>query len=170
MIEVTALDPSRQHWFETACSLIDERRLGLLIRRLTEFHSPTGAERSICEFLASYLSAAGLESQYQSVGADSGNCIAWLRGSGGGPSVLACEPVDTHLDADPGLDVPWVGPELRADMLPRALVQGESVVGLGSSNPKSMVASVIEAVQCLISAKIPLTGDVVVAFCGGGMP
>jgi acetylornithine deacetylase/succinyl-diaminopimelate desuccinylase-like protein len=50
------------------------------------------------------------------------------------------------------------------------LVQGESVIGLGSSNPKSMVASVIEAVQCLISAKVPLTGDVIAAFCGGGMP
>ena len=103
---MTALDASRQQWFEAACSLIDEQRLGRLIRRLTELHSPTGAERNICEFLASHLSDAGLEARYQPVFSDSGNCIARLRGSGAGPSVLAYAPVDTHLDADPKLDVP----------------------------------------------------------------
>lgn len=167
---MTPLDPPRQQWFEATCSLIDEQRLGRLIQHLTELHSPTGAERNICEFLASHLSDAGLEARYQPVCLESGNCIARLRGNGDGPSVLAYAPVDTHLDADPELDVPWAAPKLRADMLPRALVRGESVIGLGSSNPKSMVASVIEAVHCLIGAEIPLAGDVIAAFCGGGMP
>ena len=57
------------------------RDLPRLIRRLTELHSPTGAERNICEFLASHLSDAGLEARYQPVFSDSGNCIARLRGS-----------------------------------------------------------------------------------------
>lgn len=167
---MSSLDPPRRAWFEAACARIDHARLGALITRLTDLHSPTGAERAVCEFLASHLTAAGLDARYQSVQGDSGNCVVRVPGSGAGPTVMLYSPIDTHLDADPATDIPWVGPELRADMLPRTLERDGQLIGLGSSNPKSMVASIVEAVHCLTAAGVPLAGDVVAAFCGGGMP
>ena len=142
----------------------------LLIRRLTDVHSPTGAERAVCQLLAEELTASGVCAHYQAVQGDSGNCIARVRGSGDGPTLMLYSPIDTHLDAEPDQDVPWVGPELRADMLPRTLESDGALIGLGSSNPKSMVVSIVEAVRAVVEAGVPLAGDVVAAFCGGGMP
>jgi acetylornithine deacetylase/succinyl-diaminopimelate desuccinylase-like protein len=167
---MSALDPQRRAWFEAACARIDHAGLGRLITQLTDLHSPTGSERPICEFLAGHLRATGLEAHLQVVNGESANCLARVPGRGAGPTVMLYSPIDTHLDADPARDVPWVGPELRDDMLPRTLERDGSLVGLGSSNPKSMVASIVEAVRCLCAAGVPLTGDVVAAFCGGGMP
>ncbi|MCZ8132239.1 MAG: hypothetical protein O9284_13215 [Steroidobacteraceae bacterium] len=167
---MTALDPQRQAWYERACARIDEARMCGLIGRLTDVHSPTGAERAVCELLVAELAASGLDARYQSVQGESGNCIVRVPGRGEGPTVLLYSPIDTHLDADPGQDLPWVGPELRADMLPRTLERGGSLIGLGSSNPKSMVVSIAEAVRCVVEAGVPIAGDVVAAFCGGGMP
>lgn len=167
---MTTLDPARQGWYEAATSRIDEARMSRLIRRLTDVHSPTGAERAVCELLADELTASGLHARYQAVQGDSGNCIACVRGNGDGPIVMLYSPIDTHLDAVPSQDVPWVGPELRADMLPRTLERDGSLIGLGSSNPKSMVVTITEAMQCVVEADVPLVGDIVAAFCGGGMP
>ncbi|MDZ4753514.1 MAG: M20/M25/M40 family metallo-hydrolase [Phycisphaerae bacterium] len=167
---MTALDPVRRAWYEAASSRIDEARMSGLIRRLTDVHSPTGAERIVCQLLAEELTASGLHARYQAVQGDSGNCIARVPGSGDGPTVLLYSPIDTHLDAEPAEDVPWVGPELRADMLPRTLERDGTLIGLGSSNPKSMVVSIVEAVRAVVEAGVPLAGDVVAAFCGGGMP
>lgn len=167
---MSGLDAARRHWFETACARISPSRLERLIIELTNRHSPTGAERRACEFLVDHLSAAGLEARYQAVAADSGNCIARIPGDGRGPVVMLYAPIDTHLDADAELDVPWVGPQLRADMMPMAQMRDGSIIGLGASNPKSMVASVAEAACCLRDAAVPLHGDVLVACCGGGMP
>jgi acetylornithine deacetylase/succinyl-diaminopimelate desuccinylase-like protein len=167
---MTALDPERQAWYESACARIDEARMGRLIRRLTDVHSPTGAERAVCQTLAGELEESGLHACYQAVQGDSGNCIVRVPGRGDGPTVMLYSPIDTHLEADPKQDVPWVGPELRDDMLPRTLERDGTLIGLGSSNPKSMVVSIVEAVRCIVEAGVPVVGDVIAAFCGGGMP
>jgi len=165
-----ALDPARKAWFESACAHIDEGRMARLISTLTNTHSPTGSERAICEALAAELRASDLHAWCQIVQGDSGNCIVRLSGSGSGPTVLLYSPIDTHLDAEPDQDVPWVGPELRVDMLPKIVERDGSLVGLGCSNPKSMVVSITEAVRCVVEAGVPLSGDVIAAFCGGAMP
>lgn len=165
-----AFNKQQQDWFEQACSKIDAKRLQQLVYDLTDIHSPTGREKAASEFLASYLHRAGFDAQYQPVTANSGNCVGRLRGNGSGPSLLLYAPIDTHLDADESIDIPWVGIRLRDDMLPKAQMRGDSVIGLGASNPKSMIATIVEAAHCVRAAGVPLLGEVIVGSAGGGMP
>jgi acetylornithine deacetylase/succinyl-diaminopimelate desuccinylase-like protein len=160
----------QQSWYEQACDKIDQDRLKQLIVDLTARHSPTGAERAASEFMVDYMNAAGIEAKYQAITETSGNCVGRLRGSGSGPSLLLYAPIDTLLEGDPLKDLPHAGRTMRADMLPQPIVDGDLVIGLGASNPKSMVAMITEAAHCVLQAGIELTGDVIVATAAGGMP
>ena len=169
-IPTPEFSPQQRRWFEAACARINVERLKQLVFSLTDIHSPTGNERRASEFLTSYLADAGFSARYQPVTERSGNCIGHLPGAGTGPNLMLYAPMDTHLDAEDKLDIPWVGRRLRADMLPRAEIRGDTVIGLGASNPKSMIATIAEAAYGVLEAGVPLTGDVIVASAGGGMP
>lgn len=160
----------QQAWYEQAIGRIDQQRLKQLIFELTARHSPTGAEREASEFMVEYMNQAGIDARYQPITEISGNAVGRVRGSGTGPSLLLYAPVDTLLEGDPEKDLPHAGPEMRADMLPEPYIDGDLVIGLGASNPKSMVSLITEATQCVVEADVPLTGDVIVATAGGGMP
>ena len=161
--------PEQRTWFESAAALIDIDRLYRLNREITAIHSPTGRERAANEYMTRYLAEIGVEASYQPMGEASGNAIGRIRGSGGGPSLLLYAPIDTHLDATDD-DVPWVGPRLRPDMIPEVHEQDGLVIGLGASNPKAMVTTLAEAVRVVRAAKVPLKGDLFIAYAGGGMP
>ena len=75
----------------------------------------------------------------------------------------------THLEGDES-DFPWAGPEQYADLKPSATMVGDWVYGLGSSNPKAMVAGIMEVATALIEADQPLQGTLNVGFADGGMP
>ncbi len=164
------LGAERQAWFEKAVALIDEERMHRRSLALTAIHSPTGREREASEFMVADLADAGLEARYQPMGEASGNAAARLRGSGGGPSLLLYAPIDTHLEADPATDIPWVGPKLRPDMVPEPIERDGMIIGLGAANPKAMVVTQAEAARVICQADIPLSGDLFVAFASGGMP
>ena len=163
------LSAEQQGWFESAEALIDITRLYRVNREITAIHSPTGRERAASEHMTRYLAETGVEARYQPMGETSGNAIGRLRGTGGGPSLLLYAPIDTHLDATAN-DIPWVGPRLRADMIPQVQEENGLIIGLGASNPKAMVATLAESVRVVHAAKVPLKGDLYVAFAGGGMP
>ena len=164
------LSAEQKEWFDKADALIDEDRLRALNFTLTAIHCPTGREREASEFMVRTLAEAGLEAWYQPMGEESGNAAARLRGSGGGPSLLLYAPIDTHLEGDAETDVPWVGPRLRADMVPEPEIRDGLVIGLGAANPKAMVTTQVEAARVVRAAGVPLKGDLLVAFAGGGMP
>lgn len=163
------LSPEQRTWFEAAAKLIDTESLYRLNREITAIHSPTGRERAASEHMVRYFESIGVESRYQAMGELSGNAIGRIRGSGGGPSLLLYAPIDTHLEAT-AEDIPWVGPRLRADMVPEAREEDGLVIGLGASNPKAMVTTLAEAVRVVRAANVPLKGDLYVAYAGGGMP
>jgi len=163
------LSPEQRAWFEQAAALIDVERLYRVNREITAIHSPTGRERAASEYMTRYLAEIGVEATYQPMGEASGNAIGRIRGSGGGPSLLLYAPIDTHLEATAD-DIPWVGPQLRPDMIPQAREENGFVIGLGASNPKAMVTTLAEAVRVMQEAKVPLKGDLIVAYAGGGMP
>lgn len=159
----------QQAWYEAACARLDPGRLKQLLFDITNIHSPTGATRGAAEFVAAHLADAGLKSAYKPMSERSGNVLAEHRGSGGGAALLLYAPIDTHLEGD-GSDYPWAGPEMYADLRPEAKMVGDWVYGLGSSNPKAMVATLCEIARALVEAKVPIICDLNLGFADGGMP
>ncbi len=169
-INALPLDKKRELWYRKACDLLDETRLTNLLLSLTDIHSPTGAEGELALYITNVLQNSGFQSRTQAMAPERGNSIGRLKGAGGGASLLLYEPIDTHMEATEKDDLPWAGEELRADMLPKSQLIDDLVVGLGASNPKAMVATMIEVGRCLQEADLPLLGDLVLGFAGGGMP
>ncbi len=170
-VKPAPLSQEQRRWLDDALALIDAERMRTFNRAITAIHSPTGEERAINEWLTRHMQEMELKAFYQPVDERSGNAVGRLPGHGGGPSLMLYAPSDTHLRADPNEDVPWVGPELRPDMLPNAsIADNGDVIGLGAANPKGMVTALTEAVRCVHAAGVPLMGEVLLAFAGGGMP
>lgn len=163
------LSAEQMVWYDTARTRLDQNRLRQLLFDLTDIHSPTGATRAASEFVAGKLSEAGLNAQYKPMSPITGNMLAEKRGSGGGASLLLYAPIDTHLEGDES-DFPWSGPSQYVDLQPRAKINGDWVYGLGSSNPKAMVAAMCEVATALVESGVPLIGDLTVGFADGGMP
>ncbi|MGB4062513.1 MAG: acetylornithine deacetylase [Azonexus sp.] len=159
----------QQKWYEAACEKLDPERLKQLLATLIGIHSPTGAARNIAEFMSGYLSSVGMVGSYRPMNEKSGNVLGELKGSGGGASVLLYSPLDTHLEGGKA-DYPWVGPEGFVDLVPEAKVIEDWVYGLGASNPKAMIATLVEVATALIEAGVPLRGDLMFAAADGGMP
>lgn len=156
-------------WYEDALAKLNPERLQKLLFDLTNIHSPTGAVREASEFMTRRCQSMGMKSRYYPMGDITGNVMAELPGSGGGASVLLYAPIDTHLDRVPGEEV-LTGYGQEVDLQPCAKQVGDWVYGLGSSNPKAMIATLTEVANALIDADVPLTGDLILGFADGGMP
>ncbi|MFE4500491.1 M20 family metallopeptidase [Rhodococcus sp. NPDC056743] len=167
---MSTLSAEQHAWYEAACALVDRDRLTELVVGMVDIPSPTGEEAELARWLTATLDAAGFDSHYQAIDDRQANAVARLRGDGTGEDLLLYAPIDTLTVGDPVEDVPWIGPELRADMRPRAEVHGDHVVGLGASNPKGHGAAVIAAAEAIAKAGVPLRGDLIVGFGAGGMP
>ncbi|MEU7858295.1 hypothetical protein [Nonomuraea sp. NPDC049141] len=164
------MDPRRRAWAEAAWAKIDDKRLTALIAGMVDIPSPTGEEGPLARWLAERLREAGLAGRYQPIDDDQGNAAGRLRGDGTGPDLLLYAPIDTLTVGTEEEDVPQVGPALRDDMRPSAVVDGDFVIGLGASNPKGHGAAIIAAAEAVATAGIPLRGDVLIGLGAGGMP
>lgn len=169
-VKALPLAKEQRHWYEKACAHLNEERLKRLLLTVTSIHSPTGGERALAEYLARHMKEAGFEAAYQPMDEDSGNAIGRLPGGGGGARLMLYDPIDTHIENERELEVPWIGPDFRDDMKPEGIVRDGLVVGLGASNPKGMAMTILEVAQAVCDAGVPLKGDLLVAFAGGGMP
>ncbi|MFD3588090.1 M20 family metallopeptidase [Streptomyces sp. NPDC058683] len=168
--ELAGLDARRRGWVEDAWRQVSGDRLRELITGLVDIPSPTGDEGPLAEHIAATLTAAGCPARVQSLDDRQANAWARLSGDGTGPDLMLYAPIDTLTVGEESEDLPWIGPELRDDMRPRATVHDDLVVGLGASNPKGHAACVMMAAEAIALAGIPLTGDLVAAFGAGGMP
>lgn len=147
----------RDHLLEAVCGLID-------------IPSPTGAEGPAASWLVDHMSAAGLDTTLQVIDDEQANAVGVLPGAPDGETVLLYAPLDTYTTGIAALDIPDAGPRMREDMLPRATVYDDVVVGLAAGNPKGHAASILVAVEAMKRAGVNLPGDVVVGFGAGGMP
>ena len=159
----------QKRWYDQACEKLDQDRLKKLLFDLTDIHSPTGATADASQFMTSYMSNMGMKAAYHPMNDISGNTLGELRGTGDGATLLLYAPIDTHLEGDES-DYPWAGPKQYVDLKPQAKMVDDWVYGLGSSNPKAMVATLTEVVNALIDADVPLVGDINLGFADGGMP
>ncbi|GAA4920624.1 acetylornithine deacetylase/succinyl-diaminopimelate desuccinylase-like protein [Actinomycetospora succinea] len=166
----STLTEQQRRWVDDACSRLDAGRLTELVVGMVDIPSPTGEEGPLAEWLAGQLDAAGLAGRVQPLDDRQANAHGRLAGDGTGESLLLYAPIDTFTVGDPAEDVPWIGPELRTDMQPRAQVHGDHVLGLGASNPKGHGAAVVAAAEAIATAGIPLRGDLLVGLGAGGMP
>lgn len=169
-VRTPRLPAEQRAWVEAAWERITPERLTELVVGMVDIPSPTGEEAPLARWLTERLADAGLEAAYQEIDDRQGNAVGRLRGTGGGEDVLLYAPIDTLTVGDADEDVPWIGPELRADMVPAAQVHGDHVLGLGASNPKGHGAAVVAAAEAIAAAGIPLRGDLLVGLGAGGMP
>jgi acetylornithine deacetylase/succinyl-diaminopimelate desuccinylase-like protein len=168
--ERAALTAEQERMVAAAWAQVSEERLRDLIAAMTSIASPTGYEAPLAEHLAGVLEHAGAEAAVQALDDRQANATGRLAGAGDGPTLLLYAPIDTLTTGNAELDVPWVGPELRADMQPVGRIDGTYVRGLGASNPKGHGACVVGAIAAIASAGVPLRGDLVAGFGAGGMP
>ncbi|MEU8801300.1 peptidase dimerization domain-containing protein [Spirillospora sp. NPDC048819] len=157
-------------WIERARAGVRRERLLELVTGLVGVPSPTGDEGPLADYAAAELAAAGLRAG--TLPLDDRQASAWgrLPGTGGGRDLMLYAPVDTLTIGRADADVPWIGPELRADMRPAPSVHGDYVVGLGAGNPKGHAACVMAAAEAMRAAGVPLAGDLLVGLGAGGMP
>ena len=149
---------------------ITRERLTEIAAAMVDIASPPGEELDLAQYLAAELDRTGLEGRVQPVVGRLANAHGRLRGSGEGPALLLYAPIDTVTVGDEAADIPWAGPELRPDMRTRATFRDGMVIGLGAQNPKGHGACVLAAVEAIAAAGIPLAGDILAGFGGGGMP
>ncbi|MFC0528723.1 hypothetical protein [Phytohabitans kaempferiae] len=155
---------------ERAWAAIDADRLRDLALRMVSTPSPTGDEAALARLLTGHLAEVGLEATYQEIDERQGNAVGRLRGDGTGADLLLYAPIDTLSVGTEEEDLPYVGDALRPDMRTEGLLDGDTVIGLGASNPKGHAACVVEAASAVAAAGLPLRGDLLVGLGAGGMP
>ena len=148
-----------QKQYEDLVQRIDETEVVSLCGELVRFHSvnPPGDELAIAQFAADHLREAGLTVEMVPHGPHRASLLARLKGSGELPALVYCG----HLDVVPVGEAQW-----EHDPFGGALVAGE-LWGRGSSDMKSGVAAMMTAAKVLARAKLPLRGDLVLAFTAG---
>lgn len=167
-----ARDPGpaqRDRWIAAATKRIDDRANRALLAGIVNIPSPTGEERPLAEHLVRVMAAAGLQSFVQPIDALSANAIG-RYGDGVGPALLLFAPLDSAFSGVADEEVPWVGPAMRDDLLPRAIVERDRVIGLSADNPKGHIVAIVSAVAALAKAGVPLAGRVTLGFGAGGAP
>lgn len=117
--------------------------------------APPGAEKAVAERLAEVLSAAGLEVQLVEAAPDRPNVVARLRGEVPGPTLL----YQGHIDVVPAGDHSlWHFPPYAG------VIQDGKLYGRGAADMKGGVAAMTAAALKLKEERMPLKGDLVLAF------
>ena len=119
-------------------------------------YSQTPGERQLAEFMATSMTAIGLEASLTPVEGARVNAIGRWRGTGGGKSLM----FNGHVDTNPvteGWTVDPVG----------GVVDENFIYGIGVSNMKAGDAAYFCAVKTLIDAGVRLKGDVILTYVVG---
>lgn len=140
-------------------NLVTEEEVVQVCQQLvrTKSVNPPGDERQIAEFTAAFLKEAGFEAEVVMHAHGRGSTLAYLKGAGGVPGLL----FSAHLDTVPVGVEKWVHPPFDG-----VFADGK-VWGRGSSDMKGGMAAMMVAAKHLAAAKLPLRGDLVLAFTAG---
>jgi len=119
-------------------------------------YSGASGERELALWLATYLQQSCLEVSLQDVPVGRLNTVAWVRGSGGGPSLMLNGHIDTNMVGLGWTRDPWGG-----------IVEDDFIYGIGASNMKAADAAMVEALKAVQDSRIPIAGDVCLSLVVG---
>ena len=144
---------------EGLLSRIQEAEVTALCRDLVRFKSvnPPGDELEIAEYVADFLREAGLTVETVPHTPTRASVVARLKGSGEVPALF----YSGHLDV-----VPVGAEEWLHDPFEGEVAEGK-VWGRGSADMKGANAAMMVAAKVLAAAKLPLKGDLILAFTAG---
>jgi acetylornithine deacetylase/succinyl-diaminopimelate desuccinylase-like protein len=160
----------QQRNFTRACEHVHVDELRARAAEVVDIPSTVGEESLLATYFVDFLAAEGLDARYQQFAPARGNAIARQRGNGTGAALLLYAPIDMHIAGRVSQDGPWLRLDARPDLAPEAFVDGDFIIGLGAENPKGHAVCIAVAAAALARAKVPLHGDVIAGFGGGGMP
>ncbi len=136
----------------TANQVVDLLGAMVRIESVTPRLIPTGSgEAKIAGHIADWLDGAGAEVEIVEVEPGRPNVLAWLRGTGGGPTLC----LNAHSDT-----VGYAGWPDEA-LVPR--IEGDRMYGLGAADDKSGCAAAMLALARLAESGVRLRGDLLVA-------
>jgi acetylornithine deacetylase/succinyl-diaminopimelate desuccinylase-like protein len=136
----------------TANQVVDLLGAMVRIESVTPWLIPTGSgEAKIAGHIADWLDGAGAEVEIVEVEPGRPNVLAWLRGTGGGPTLC----LNAHSDT-----VGYAGWPDEA-LVPR--VEGDRMYGLGAADDKAGCAAAMLALARLAESGVRLRGDLLVA-------
>jgi acetylornithine deacetylase/succinyl-diaminopimelate desuccinylase-like protein len=162
--------PEQRRYFAEACATIAPDELRRRTLEAVGIASPVGAEAPLARHFVDLLGTTGLDASFQRFGPNRGNAVARRRGEGTGPSLLLYAPFDMHISGHAEEDGPSLELAGRPDLRPAPSVDGDFIIGLGAENPKGHAVCAAIAGGALARAGVPLRGDLIVGWGGGGMP
>jgi acetylornithine deacetylase/succinyl-diaminopimelate desuccinylase-like protein len=167
-VQPKPLTSEQKQWLEQAWAQIDHDEIISLVVNMVNIVSLPGRERELAQFMVSWMNSIRLDAFYQRIDENQGNAIGVLRGSGGGPDLLLWGELDMLWGIE-GEDRLGMGDLSRPELKPEAKIEGDYIIGLGAGNPKGHTACAAMAVRAIKNANIPLKGNVILGFPGGGM-
>ncbi|MBV8425289.1 MAG: M20/M25/M40 family metallo-hydrolase, partial [Candidatus Eremiobacteraeota bacterium] len=140
---------------ERVLRAVDETRLVRLLQDMVRHksYSNSPGEGELAHWLAGYIRPHGLDVTHQNITAERLNTIAYLRGTGGGTSLMLNGHIDTNMVGMGWTRDPWGGE-----------IDDGCLYGIGVSNMKAADAAMIEAACALKDAGVSLHGDLIVAL------
>lgn len=118
--------------------------------------NPPGNEAAACEVVARYLREHGLEPQIRELGDGRANLVLRIPGAGG-PGLM----LSGHLDVVPADPAGWQSPPFDPT------IDGDRLVGRGSTDMKGAVAAMVTACARLAEREETPRGDLVLALTAG---
>ena len=141
---------------DVALSYLRDEDILNLAQDLIRIPSPTEQEAECVYYLKSLLDREGFETIIQEVEPNRPQLIAFLRGSGGGRSLM----LNGHLDND-SITESWQWDPYQPK------IEGNKLWGAGVHNMKSGVAALLAAAIATKRSGIELKGDLVIACVVG---
>jgi acetylornithine deacetylase len=145
--------------------LINRDDLVQLACDLVDIPSPTGSEKACADYIIERYKRMGMKVLPQAFEEGRANAVGILKGEGHGPTLMFNGHMDTAFVGDrKGVEEHM--PDLPG-FIPKAVIDGDWIYGLGIYNMKASLAAFIHAAECIHKSGIKLAGDLVLACVAG---
>ncbi len=117
--------------------------------------NPPGQEGDCARFIHDTLTGWGIEAELvHAPEPERPQVVAWVRGSGAGPTFI----LNAHMDTVPADEARWTRPVFEATR------EGDLLYGLGSCDMKGSLASIMAMLKALHDSGVALPGTLMAQF------